>query len=269
MSLTSPIFKAVPNQTITYERASKLYLKKLDRNETLLQELFEKAGGHPKRLKFLVDRIKQPERGKTFRDFKKAKFKTLRLRGKFAESFGEVIESSAIWFIWGKSGNGKTSFLLQLAYYLASFGGVAYNSLEEGARLSFQEAIKKLPSSEYDDRIMALHREPIQDLIIRMERQRSPQFWIIDSWQYAGLTKQQYIELKEYAVDYLGKSLIIVSHAKGKEPKGSTAEDIRYDADIKVFVDRFRAFPDPSRYGGGAYYDIYPSRSKILYHEVA
>ena len=41
--------------------------------------------------------------------------------------------------VWGKSGNGKTSFVLQLCKELTRYGKVAYDSLEEGSSLTMQK----------------------------------------------------------------------------------------------------------------------------------
>ena len=43
----------------------------------------------------------------------------------------------------GASGNGKSSFVMQLAKYLCSFGRVIYDSLEESTGLSFQMSLKR------------------------------------------------------------------------------------------------------------------------------
>jgi putative protein kinase ArgK-like GTPase of G3E family len=58
------------------------------------------------------------------------KKETLKLTGAWADAFGEP-ERIGVWFIWGNSGNGKSSFVMQLCKELAKFGRVAYDSLEE------------------------------------------------------------------------------------------------------------------------------------------
>ena len=72
------------------------------------------------------------------------KKETLKLTGAWADAFGEP-ERIGVWFIWGNSGNGKSSFVMQLCKELAKFGRVAYDSLEEGAshtQMSYKEYIK-------------------------------------------------------------------------------------------------------------------------------
>ena len=64
-------------------------------------------------------------------DMLRMKKETYPLEGVWAEAFGEP-ERNGVWFIWGRSGSGKTSFTMALCKELAKFGKVAYDSLEEG-----------------------------------------------------------------------------------------------------------------------------------------
>ena len=70
------------------------------------------------------------------------KKETLKLTGAWADAFGEP-ERIGVWFIWGNSGNGKSSFVMQLCKELAKFGRVAYDSLEEGASLTMQNTLRR------------------------------------------------------------------------------------------------------------------------------
>lgn len=47
--------------------------------------------------------------------------RTLELQGAMRDAFGTP-ERSGVWFIWGNSGNGKTSFVMQLAKALTEYG---------------------------------------------------------------------------------------------------------------------------------------------------
>lgn len=60
--------------------------------------------------------------------------------GDWQTSIGNPAKSG-VWIIWGASGNGKSSFVMQLAKYLCSFGRVIYDSLEESTGLSFQMSL--------------------------------------------------------------------------------------------------------------------------------
>ena len=102
------------------------------------------------------------------------KFTEIPLTGRFRELIG-IPEATGTWFIKGESGHGKTSFLMQLSKELSKFGDVLYNSLEEGARKSMQDAVKSeqmylLRKGSFQ----LLHKEPMPELITRLKRKRSP-----------------------------------------------------------------------------------------------
>tara|TARA_Y100000768_G_scaffold365412_1_gene326682 strand:+ start:198 stop:818 length:621 start_codon:yes stop_codon:yes gene_type:complete len=192
------------------------------------------------------------------------KFRTMPFEGKWAASFGEEPEMNGVWLIWGNSGNGKTRFTLQLIKYLCSFGRCAYNTLEEGARKSFQKAAIETNLQAVKKKLIVLDREPIDELHERLRKRKSPDICVIDSLQYAALKKHEYIALKE---NHPKKLFIFISHAEGTQPQGTLARFVRYDADVKIHVEGFRAFIT-SRYGGNEYFDIWPEQSAVYWQEV-
>lgn len=186
----------------------------------------------------------------------KMKFEMMSFEGKWKESFG-VPERTGVWIIWANSANGKTRFAVQLAKYLTNFGRVLYNTLEEGARSSFQRVIRDENLKVVAKNFMILNREPIDELKIRLRKRRSPNIIFIDSFQYANLSKKEYIELKE---EFKNKLFIFVSHAEGKQPMGRVASFVRYDCDLKIRVEGFRAL-NMGRAGGGVPYIIWEKGS--------
>lgn len=193
----------------------------------------------------------------------KRKFIEMPFEDVFKASFG-VPERSGVWLIWGNSGNGKTRFSMQLAKYLTQFGKVAYNTLEEGARKSMQRAVIDTNMREVARRFIILNREPIEELKERLRKRKSPDIIIIDSYQYTGLTKREYIELKE---EFGNKLFIFISHAEGKHPEGRSAKFVRYDADIKIRVEGYKAIP-VSRYGGGEPFTIWKEGAAEYWNEL-
>lgn len=175
----------------------------------------------------------------------KMKFKMMEFEGKWLEFIGKP-EMSGVWFIWGNSGNGKTRLQLELAKYLCEFGRVAYNTMEEGARYSFQKAAMETNMKPVGKKFIVIPNETIDELRIRLQKRKSPDVIFIDSFQYTCLNKDEYIRLKR---DFPNKLFIFSSHAQGKDPKGSVADFARYDADVKIRVEGYKAFP-VSRYGG-------------------
>ncbi len=178
-------------------------------------------------------------------DLLKKKFVELDLPKPFKKLLGEP-ERSGVWLIWGESFNGKTSFCMQLAKALTPSGNVFYNTLEEGARKSMQQAIIRANMKEVKRRFVIGNCESIEDLKIRLRRKKSPHIVFIDSIQYTGLNKVEYKKLKQ---EFPNKLFIFVSHADGKNPEGSLAKFVKYDADIKIRVEGYKAM-SLSRLGG-------------------
>ena len=194
------------------------------------------------------------------------KFNTLEFEGEWKETFGTPDKSfSAI--IWGGSSNGKTEAAMKFAKYLTNFGKVAYNSLEQGVSATIKQALERNNMESCENSFMLLDREPFDDMIKRMSKRKSPDFLFIDSVQYTRITKNQYYELKELMIKK-NKGIIWISQAKGKEPKGALADDIRFDVDIKSFVEGFKLFPDGRLNGGGKPFTIWPQKAAKYWKDI-
>lgn len=182
-----------------------------------------------------------------------AQFETADFDGPFLASFGRP-ELRGAWIIWGGSGSGKTTFTLMLCKYLAGFRRVAYNSLEQGLSLSLQKAWERVNMAEAGSNIILLNKEELPELRARLSKRKSPEIIVIDSLQYLdGLNKQRYKALKN---DFPDKLFIFISQDKNGNPKGNMGDHIRYDADIKIRVEGYKAFvttryEDPDKGEGG------------------
>lgn len=157
--------------------------------------------------------------------------------GEWEKAFGHP-DRTGTWIIWGNSGNGKSSFVMQLAKYLCRFAKVAYDSLEESTGLSLKNSLVRHKMEEVNRRFVILDRESMEELSERLSKRRSPEIVIIDSFQYSGLTYATYKAMKE---KHANKLLIFISHAEGMNPEGRAAKKVAYDADVKIFVQGFRA----------------------------
>lgn len=171
--------------------------------------------------------------------------------GKWREAIG-LPELKGSWIISGDSGEGKTSFAMQLGKYFSSISSAgalrtAYNSIEEGMSGSIQEAYIRTGMGEVSGRFLLLDKEPIAELKERLRKRRSPDVIIIDSVQYTGLTARGYKDLVD---EFENKLFIFISHADGNKPKGALAQAIYYDAFVCIRVKGFKAFVTKSRYGG-------------------
>ena len=162
---------------------------------------------------------------------------SLDFTGDWEASLGKPAKTGT-WIIWGSPGNGKTSFVMQLAKYLCRFDKVIYDSLEEGTGLSVQKSMQRHRMQEVSRRFQILDREPMEQLSERLSKRKSPGIVIIDSLQYSGLSYNGYKQLKER---HHNKLLIFVSHAQGSHPAGRVGGKVEYDADVKIMVEGFRA----------------------------
>lgn len=165
------------------------------------------------------------------------KKETFELSPEWKIAFGEP-EVIGTWIIWGQSGNGKTTFALQLAKELCQHGVVLYNSLEEGDSLSLMNAVERVGLQHVNRRVRFVC-EDMDTLLIRLKKRRSPKIVFIDSFQYTQMSYKQYIELKEQLPNHL---LIFVSHADGNNPSGRSAKSVMYDSMLKIWVEGYRAF---------------------------
>jgi hypothetical protein len=186
---------------------------------------------------------------------------------KYLDNLPEVITHSFgkltlnfIMIVWGQSGNGKSSFLMQLLKVLLLYGKVLYVALEEGFEATTQmNALRQLNAADHSGKIeFADHEMTYIELCDKLSKKKSPRFIIIDSVQYWNISYEMYKALKER---FKNKSFIFISHAKGKIPDGNTADKIRYDAGIKVHIQGFVA-EVKSRYGGNNPYVIWEEGAK-------
>lgn len=170
-----------------------------------------------------------------------AQFETAEFTGAYLASFGRP-ELRGAWIIWGGSGSGKTTFTLMLCKYLAGFRRVAYNSLEQGLSLSLQKAWERVNMAEAGSNIILLNKEELPELRARLLKRKSPEIIVIDSVQY--LTKFYVQQFNELKAEFPDKLFVFISQADkaGKDPAGSVAKHIRYDADIKIKVEGYKAF---------------------------
>ena len=190
-----------------------------------------------------------------------AQFETAEFTGAYLASFGRP-ELRGAWIIWGGSGSGKTTFTLMLCKYLAGFRRVAYDSLEQGLSLSLQKAWERVAMEEAGSNIILLNKEDLPELRARLRKRKSPEIIVIDSVQY--LTKFYMQQFKELKAEFPNKLFIFISQADKaeKDPDGYVAKKIRYDADIKIRVEGYKAFvttryEDSEKGEGGADFIIW------------
>lgn len=191
------------------------------------------------------------------------KFDALDFQGPWRDAFGTP-ERRGVWMVWGGTGSGKTSFVMQLCKELCRFGRVAYDSLEEGACLTMQNTLRRFNMQEVNRRFLLLDAEPLDQLSLRLKRQKSPDFVVIDSFQYTQMTYAQYIKFKEA---HRNKLIIFISHASGQNPDGRSAKKVAYDAALKIYVEGKRAHSKGRFIGPVGYFDVWPEEAERYYGE--
>lgn len=200
-------------------------------------------------------------------ELERSKFTEFDWDGEWFDFFGDI-GFEGVMLVWGESGNGKTTFALKLCKYLASKGKKSiYDSLEQGRSKSMQKQIKLAGLTSANTRkgmFNLLDKESIDELKIRLRKKHSADFIVIDSLQYSGMNYKAYQELKD---EFAGRKLImLISHAEGRRPAGRVATSIRYDADIKIQCEGYRA-SCLSRLGGGKPYTIWHEAAAKYYNE--
>lgn len=196
------------------------------------------------------------KRAYSIKDILEKRYETFPLEGAWEDAFGRP-ERYGVWFVWGNSGNGKTSFVMQLCKELCRYDRVAYDSLEEGTSLTVQRNLLRYGMQEVNRRMLFLS-EGIDALRERLGRRKSVNIVVVDSLQYTGMNYREYIRLKE---EFPQKLFIFISHASGKNPRGDTAIGVMYDAGLKIWVEGYRAFSKGRFIGQTGVYDIWPEKA--------
>ncbi|EPH18688.1 AAA family ATPase [Hoylesella oralis] len=188
------------------------------------------------------------------------KKETFKFGGEWAEAFGEP-ERNGVWFIWGRSGSGKTTFVLQLCKELARFGRVAYDSLEEGTSLTMKNAFVRVGMADVARRFVLLN-ESMEDLSARLNKRKSPDIIVIDSFQYTQMSFKDYLSFKER---HKNKLLVFVSQASGNLPSGRPSVSVMYDASLKIWVEGYRAISKGRYFGNKGYYTVWAERAELYW----
>ena len=158
--------------------------------------------------------------------------------GIWKAAFGNP-QNRGLWFIWGGSGSGKSTFLMMLAKELACKYKVVYNLLEEETDdsdyiertdlIGMQEVKKNFLTTSYN----------LEDLDTYLSARNSPKVVIIDSLPYLTKSFDHWMSFKK---KWATKKILIVSgHAKGKSPSTEMQERVMFDAKMKIFITGYLA----------------------------
>lgn len=162
--------------------------------------------------------------------------------GDWYEAFGHP-ERSGCWIIYGKSGQGKSSFSLQLAREMDAMGlRVLFLTLEMGTCADFQADLRNVGIRNGVSRMTFADNCTVDELDDYLCKQRSADVVFIDSVQYferqCGATSESIIRLRK---KYPRKIFVFVSHVDGKEVEGKTAYDVKRDSYKRIYVEGWKA----------------------------
>ncbi len=148
-------------------------------------------------------------------------------------------QDRGVWFVWGGTGSGKSSFIMQLAKAIALLGfKVFYNSLEE--ETDDDEFIERVDINDMNDvsEHFTARTFEYKDCIAFLQKRDSAKVVIIDSATYFFENFEQYQEFKKL---FKNKIIIITGHARGNNPKTELEDRIKFDAKMKIFVNAYLA----------------------------
>lgn len=186
------------------------------------------------------------KRAYSYEDINRIIFKTIEINEEWKPHLGEPQLGNSHWLIFGDSGHGKTSYVLQIVKMLCQNSQrVHYNTAEEGLKKSFKMALKRNNLKGVSG--FNYHQETFSQLSERLNRKRQAKIVVIDSVQYffRGMQSKHYFE---FINQFKDTTFIWVSGADGKKPRGKIAEDIYYDSDIVVNVKDFEANIEKNRF---------------------
>lgn len=208
------------------------------------------------------EKIKLPQ-SYGIKQLRSIKYKEFAFVGEWLTLFGKP-EKGVTWFIWGNSGNGKSTASAIIAFMLSFFGKVLYLSLEEKRGKSIRSKLLKVGFNDNSKNFQLLATSNYNELSKRLHRRNSEDIIFIDSLQYWGISYKQYQTLIETFPD---KTFIFVSHARGKDPKGATADGIHYDAGMKIWVEGGRMEVTHRFEGGGGQMVVIPELAEKYWND--
>ncbi len=169
-----------------------------------------------------------------------ANFQVAEFTGEWLESFGKP-ELRGAWLIYGESGTGKTHFALQLLKYLTEFvPRAAYDTIEQGKSLSFQNAWCNADMQTLGNKVVIFNKEQIPQLKIHLRKKRSPQIVVIDSiTALTGFTRRTFADLMD---EFPDKLFIFIAHEENHKPYPAIAQHVRKLSEVKCHVEGFRAY---------------------------
>lgn len=194
------------------------------------------------------------KRGLSFRNIRDAKVERFDFDGAWEQAFGRP-QRTGIWYIFGGSGSGKTSFILQLMKRLAREGRILFESYEEGEMsASLQDGIDRLGLLEVNNRVtIAVDTE--EELEARLAKRNSASIVFIDSLDLSFFRSGKHVN--ELSRRYPKKLFVFIGQASGARPSKKIGTDVLFIANQKIYVEGYRAFSRGRAMGELGYYTVW------------
>lgn len=172
-------------------------------------------------------------------DFQNKEFNTYKLNEKYLNIFGSNLPIPSNILIYGESGHGKSTWTIELAYYIANnLGNVLYNSSEEGIGETLQRKFKG-KNSNYLDISEAKTYEELKKAL----KAKKYAFLVIDSVNDMDIKPNH---LKELKLEDPNRSIIYIMQAtKGGDYKGGTT--YKHDSDYVIRISNHEAVREKCR----------------------
>ena len=201
----------------------------------------------------------------TLKNVVDAKIRTFNFTGEFYGAFG-CPRMGGLWYVYGGSGSGKTSFILSLMKEMAPLTNkILFESYEEGViSLSFQKNIKRLGMLSLNNKIQ-ITDESLEEMIERLNFQRSPDVVFIDSLEHSEFKNiKQITDLRDR---YPQKTFVFVGQASGLRPRTELGESVLFIADQKIHLEGYRAISRGRSFGSAGYYTIWGEEAAVYWEK--
>jgi hypothetical protein len=199
----------------------------------------------------------------TPRNVMDAKIPRFNWDGEWEQAFGHP-ESRGIWYVWGGSGSGKTTFILMLIKKLAETGRVHFISHEEGTTsASLQDGFERLGMTDVNRRV-GIIVESIPELDARLSGGGAVNYVIIDSLESMGVSVRQMAGLVD---KYTNKLFVFIGQADGRNPASKVGREALFLANQKIWVEGYRAFSRGRSFGEGKSFAIWEREAAVYWVE--
>lgn len=190
----------------------------------------------------------------TLKNIVDAKIPVFDFTGEWFDAFGKP-QRTGIWYVFGDSGHGKTSFVLMLIKQLSHFGKILFVSYEEGEKsAALQRGIQRLGLLEANSRVSVCVKRG-EELEERLNEKNCPGIVIVDSLDLSAFKRAE--KVSDLRSRFKNKLFVFTGWAKDNVPAKKIGEDILFLANQKIFVEGYRAISRGRSFGTIGYLTIW------------